>query len=70
MTKAKLRAVVDKVVKWKQVVEALHTLEGAKKIEEMESELGRLMVGLDAKVKPTSSKKSSTLPPSERRALS
>jgi hypothetical protein len=68
--KAKLQAVVDKVVKWKQVVEALHTLVGVKKIKEMESELGRLMVGLDAKVKPTSSKKSSTLPLSERQALS
>jgi len=62
LTKAKLRVVVDKVVKWKQVVETLHTVEGEKKIEDMESELGRLMVGLDSKVKPTSNKKSSTLP--------
>ena len=65
LTMAKLRVVVNKVVKWKQVVEALRTMEGEEKIEEMESELGRLMVGLDERVKPTSRKKSSTLPPPE-----
>jgi hypothetical protein len=65
LTKAKIKTVVDKVVKWKQVVEALHTPDGDRRIEEMESELGRLMVGLDQKVKPTTRKTSSTLSTSE-----
>jgi hypothetical protein len=47
-------------MKWKQAAETLHTIDVEEKIEEMESELGRLMVGLVEKVARTSSKKTST----------
>jgi hypothetical protein len=49
-----------KVIKWKQVAEALLMTDNEETIEEMESELERLMVGLDEKMKPTSRKGSST----------
>lgn len=47
-------------MKWKQVAEVLQMADKEEMIKEMESELERLMVGLDKKVKPTSGKASST----------
>ena len=47
-------------MKWKQVAEALLMADKEETIAQMESEFERLMVGLDEKVKPTSSKGSST----------
>jgi hypothetical protein len=61
LTKKKIKVVVEKVMKWKQIVEALNTPEGEERIQEMTSELERLMVGLDEKVKTTTySKKNSS----------
>ena len=60
LTMSKIKAAVVKVMKWKRVAEALLMADKEETIEEMESELERLMVGLDGKVKLTSSKGSST----------
>jgi hypothetical protein len=61
LTQVKIRGVVLKVLKWKQLCETLNHIDAEEKIEEMESELGRLIVGLDRRVKPTSTKKSRML---------
>jgi hypothetical protein len=61
LTKVKIRDVIHKVIKWKQLSETLNRVDVEAKIEEVESELGRLMVGLDDRVKPTSNKISSKL---------
>lgn len=60
LSKAKIKAAIVKVMKWKQVAEALLMVDKEETIEEMESELERLMVGLDEKLKPISNKGSST----------
>ena len=60
LTMTKVKAVILKVIKWKQVAEALLMTDNEETIKEMESELERLMVGLDEKVKPTLRKGSST----------
>jgi TATA-binding protein-associated factor len=54
-------AVINKVMKWKQLCETLSRVDAEDRIEEMVGELGELMVGLDDRVKPTSTKKSSKL---------
>ena len=64
LTKKKIKEVVLKVMAWRRVAEFLcETLGGAmdaeERIEEMENELGRLMVGLDQKVKPHAESRSS-----------
>jgi hypothetical protein len=70
LTKRKIKAVVEKVMKWKQIVEALNTPEGEERIQEMTSELERLMVGLDEKVKTkTSSKKTSSKKTSSKKSI-
>jgi len=65
LTKKKIKEVVVKVMAWKRVAEFLcealgGTMGAEERIEEMESELGRLMVGLDEKVTANFHKKSST----------
>jgi len=47
-------------MKWKQLAEVLQMTDKEETMEGMESELERLMVGLDEKVKPTFSNVSST----------
>jgi hypothetical protein len=66
LTEANIRRVIEKVLKWKQHCETLNRVDEEDKIEEMESELGRLIVGLDPRVKPTSSKKSGKSYPAKR----
>jgi hypothetical protein len=58
-TKTKIKAVIVKVMRWKGLAEILQTTGVERKIEEMEAELERLMVGLGADVKPAASTKSS-----------
>jgi len=55
-------------MKWKQIVETLNTPERQEKIQEMMSELERLMAGLDKRVKTTSKKRTPT--PSKKRTPS
>jgi len=56
----KIKAAIVKVMKWKQLAEVLQMTDKEETMEGMESELERLMVGLDEKVKPTFSNVSST----------
>lgn len=56
-TKAKILNTIEKVVKWKQVAQALKTSDGEEKIQMMENELQRLMAGLGCSVKTVPSKR-------------
>ncbi|GLB33117.1 putative helicase [Lyophyllum shimeji] len=57
LTKAKIKSVIEKVARWKALAEVLQTNENVQKMEEMEDELKRLMVGLGAKLQVISTKK-------------
>lgn len=56
-TKVKIKAAIVKVARWKSLAEVLRTEDNLEKMESMEEELGRLMLGLGAKIKtPPASK--------------
>jgi TATA-binding protein-associated factor len=62
VTKRHLKAIIVKVARWKAVAETLQTKENLDKIEAMDGELHRLMLGLGATLKdqaPTSKEKKS-----------
>lgn len=50
MTKRAIRTVINKVAAWRTHAEVLQTRENLEKMEKMDEELKRLMVGLGAKL--------------------
>ena len=48
----KIKAAIVKVARWKSLAEVLRTQDNLEKMESMEEELGHLMLGLGAKIKP------------------
>ncbi|TFK59812.1 hypothetical protein BDN72DRAFT_780239 [Pluteus cervinus] len=60
LTKKKLESVIIKVSRWKNLAEVLLLEERRGEIQEMEAELGRLMVGIGANIKPKTAKKGIT----------
>lgn len=59
LTKTKIKSVIVKVSRWKALADVIHTKGNMEKMEAMEEELKRLMVGLGANIKVTGTKKSS-----------
>ncbi|RDB15031.1 Protein CHROMATIN REMODELING 5 [Hypsizygus marmoreus] len=61
LTKAKIKAVIVKVARWKSLADVLHTKDNLDKMEVMEEELKRLMVGLGARLPVTGGTKGSDM---------